>query len=117
LASGGTILLDEIGDMPLDMQVKLLRVLQTGEIQPIGARKVIQTDARIIASTHINLPEAVQNKQFRQDLYYRLNIIQIKIPSLRERGAEDIKTLAEYFLSKASQRHKFDSDAYTTLTL
>ena len=116
LASGGTILLDEIGDMPHDMQVKLLRVLQTGEIQPIGARKVIHTDARIIASTHVNLSEAVQDNRFRQDLYYRLNIIQIKIPSLRERGAEDIKTLAEYFLAKASQKHKFTSDAYDALS-
>ena len=115
LASGGTILLDEIGDMPHDMQVKLLRVLQTGEIQPIGSRKVIQTDARIIASTHVNLSEAIENKRFRQDLYYRLNIIQIKIPSLRERGAEDIKMLAEYFLAKASQKHKFTSDALDAL--
>ena len=116
LASGGTILLDEIGDMPHNMQVKLLRVLQTGEIQPIGARKVTQTDARIIASTHINLSEAVQNNRFRQDLYYRLNIIKIKIPSLHERGAEDIKTLADYFLKKASQEHTFAPDAYDTFT-
>jgi transcriptional regulator of acetoin/glycerol metabolism len=116
LASGGTILLDEIGDMPHDMQVKLLRVLQTGEMQPIGARKVIHTDARIIASTHVNLSEAVQNNRFRKDLYYRLNIVQIKIPSLRERGTEDIKTLAEYFLAKASQKHTFTSDAYDALS-
>lgn len=115
LASGGTILLDEIGDMPHDMQVKLLRVLQTGEIQPIGGRKVIQTDARIIASTHVNLLEAVRNNRFRQDLYYRLNIIQIKIPSLRERGADDIKTLADYFLAKAGQNKKFTAKAYDAL--
>lgn len=116
LASGGTILLDEIGDMPHDMQVKLLRVLQTGEIQPIGARKVLQTDARIIASTHVDLTEAILHNRFRQDLYYRLNILQIRIPPLRERGAEDIKALANYFLAKTSQKQQFTTDALDALT-
>ncbi|MCP3891598.1 MAG: AAA domain-containing protein [Desulfobulbaceae bacterium] len=115
LASGGTILLDEIGDMPHDMQVKLLRVLQTGEIQPIGGQKVLQTDARIIASTHVNLPEAILKNRFRQDLYYRLNILQIKIPPLRDRGAEDIKALALYFLRKTGQKQKFTVDALEAL--
>lgn len=114
-ASGGTILLDEIGDMPHDMQVKLLRVLQTGEVQPIGARKVLQTDARIVASTHINLSKAVQQNRFRQDLYYRLNILQIRIPPLRERGADDIRALANYFLKKNNPQHQFTSDAFDGL--
>jgi len=115
LAKGGTILLDEIGDMPHDMQVKLLRVLQTGEIQPIGSNKIIRTDARIIASTHVNLSTAVQNNRFRQDLYYRLNILQIRIPPLRERGARDIKTLANYFLKKNGQEQQFSKDALNAL--
>ncbi|WP_136796183.1 sigma-54-dependent Fis family transcriptional regulator [Desulfosediminicola ganghwensis] len=115
LAKGGTILLDEIGDMPHDMQVKLLRVLQTGEIQPIGANHVIKVDARIIASTHVNLSEAVQTNRFRQDLYYRLNILQIKIPPLRERGARDIHTLANHFLQKAGHKQQLTGDALKAL--
>lgn len=115
LAKGGTILLDEIGDMPHDMQVKLLRVLQTGEIQPIGSSKVIRTDARIIASTHVNLFDAVQANRFRQDLYYRLNILQIRIPPLRERGPGDIHALANHFLTKAGQKQVFTDDALKSL--
>lgn len=106
-ASGGTILLDEIGDMPPNMQVKLLRALQTGEIQRIGARKSIQTNTRIIAATHMNLAKAVTKKQFREDLFYRLNVLPIVIPSLRERGADDIRSLASFFVShnKKKQPH------------
>ncbi len=115
LANGGTILLDEIGDMPPDMQVKLLRVLQTGEVHPVGARKVLITSARIIASTHVNLSKAVLQNRFRQDLYYRLNILQIRIPPLRERGAEDIRTLANYFLKKNNSLFQFTPDAIAAL--
>jgi len=115
LARGGTILLDEIGDMPHDMQVKLLRVLQTGEIQPIGSDRVIRTDARIIASTHVDLPGAVAARKFRQDLYYRLNILQIRIPPLRERGPEDIVDLATYFLKKTGQNQRLTDDALDAL--
>ena len=115
LASGGTILLDEIGDMPHDMQVKLLRVLQTGEVNPIGAQRVLQTDARIIASTHVDLSKAVLQNRFRQDLYYRLNILPIRIPPLRERGADDITTLANYFLKKNNPQYQFTPSAITAL--
>ncbi len=100
LADGGTILLDEIGDMPHDMQVKLLRVLQTGEIERIGAGKVKRTDARIIAATHVDLQKAITLKQFRKDLFYRLNIIEITLPPLRERGPEDIEALALHFIKR-----------------
>ena len=100
LASGGTILLDEIGDMPHNMQVKLLRVLQTGEVNRIGARKPVQTDVRIIASTHVDLSKAVSKGQFREDLYYHLNVFPIDIPALRERGEEDILLLANFFLRR-----------------
>lgn len=115
LANGGTLLLDEIGDMPHDMQVKLLRVLQTGEVHPVGAQKALQTSARIIASTHINLSKAVSQNLFRQDLYYRLNILQIKIPPLRERGAGDILAIADYFLKKNNPIFEFTPDAISKL--
>jgi sigma-54 dependent transcriptional regulator, acetoin dehydrogenase operon transcriptional activator AcoR len=104
LAHGGTLLLDEIGDMPHHMQAKLLRVLQTGEICRIGAHKPMHVDTRIIASTHVNLSKAVENGRFREDLYYRLNVFPIVIPPLRERGEMDIMTLAEFFLKKISTR-------------
>ena len=100
LASGGTLLLDEIGDMPHDMQVKLLRVLQTGEIYRIGARKPIQTDIRVIASTHVDLSKAVAKGRFREDLFYRLNVFPIAIPALRERGDEDILAISNFFLER-----------------
>jgi transcriptional regulator of acetoin/glycerol metabolism len=106
LAHGGTILLDEIGDMPHNMQVKLLRVLQTGEVQRIGDSKIIKVDTRIIAATNINLPRAITQNRFRQDLYYRLNILSITIPPLRERGAGDIKALANYFVRKYDPRRR-----------
>jgi transcriptional regulator of acetoin/glycerol metabolism len=100
LADGGTILLDEIGDMPHDMQVKLLRVLQTGEVERIGSSKVTRTNARIIAATHVNLQKAMALNQFRKDLFYRLNIIEITLPPLRERGAADIEALALHFIKR-----------------
>lgn len=115
LANNGTILLDEIGDMPHEMQVKLLRVLQTGEVQRIGARKILQTDTRIIAATHVNLEKMIELKRFRKDLFYRLNIIQIKIPSLRERGKEDIEALAVYFISRYGSGSKLNGAALDLL--
>lgn len=102
LADGGTILLDEIGDMPHDMQVKLLRVLQTGEVQRIGASKVTRIDARIVAATHVDLQKAISQNRFRNDLFYRLNIIEITLPPLRERGPEDIEALALHFINRFS---------------
>ncbi len=99
LASGGTVFLDEIGDMPLDMQVKLLRVLQTGEVNRIGRHKSITVDLRIIAATHENLKLQVENGNFREDLFYRLNVLPIHIPPLRERR-EDIIPLARHCLKR-----------------
>lgn len=96
-ADGGAIFLDEIGDMPLHTQVKLLRVLQNKEIRPIGANKTKHIDVRFIAATNRDLKEAVRNKTFREDLYYRLSVIPLKISPLRERR-EDIKDLANYFI-------------------
>ncbi|MCT4621055.1 MAG: sigma 54-interacting transcriptional regulator [Marinisporobacter sp.] len=98
-ANKGTIFLDEIGDMPIYMQVKLLRVLQEKEIVKIGANKPIKVDVRVIAATNKNLEEMIKDGSFREDLYYRLNVIPIEIPSLRER-IEDIKILTYYFANK-----------------
>lgn len=99
LASEGTIFLDEIGDMPLTLQVKLLRVLSEREIDRIGGSKSIRINVRVVAATHRNLEQAVQNGKFREDLYYRLNIIPVFIPPLRERRS-DIPLLVCYFLRK-----------------
>ena len=116
LAHGGTILLDEIGDMPHRLQVKLLRVLQTGEIQRLGSSKTMKVNTRIIASTNVDLLNAIKENRFRQDLYYRLNIIRITIPPLRERGEHDIQSLAAYFLKKSNSLCKFTTDAINALT-
>ena len=102
LASGGTVLLDEIGDMPIDMQIKLLRVLQTGEVSRIGQHKPILINFRIIAATHFNLKQEVANRNFREDLFYRLNVLPIIIPPLRERP-DDIVLLAKHILNRCCQ--------------
>lgn len=99
VADRGTIFLDEIGDMPLHMQAKLLRVLQEKEIERIGSNKPKEIDVRIVVATNRNLEEMVENKKFRLDLYYRLNVVTLNIPSLRERK-EDIKILAKNFVEK-----------------
>jgi len=104
LASGGTVFLDEIGDMPLDLQVTLLRFLQEKQVTRLGGRKVIPVDVRIIAATNRDLKTGIQKGEFREDLFYRLNIFSITIPPLRERQP-DISLLANYFASKIS-RHQ-----------
>ncbi|MBO0962307.1 sigma 54-interacting transcriptional regulator [Neobacillus sp. MM2021_6] len=106
-ADGGTIFLDEIGDMPIDLQVKLLRVLQEFEIMRVGGRKSFKIDVRVISATNMNLEEMVDKNDFRRDLYYRLNIVPIKVPPLRERIA-DIVPLAFYFLNKTNKKNKLN---------
>jgi transcriptional regulator with PAS, ATPase and Fis domain len=101
LADGGTVFLDEIGDMPVDMQVKLLRVLQTGDVCRIGEHKSISVDVRIIAATNVRIKQEIDQKNFREDLFYRLNVFPIKIPPLRDRK-EDIIHLAKHFLERTS---------------
>lgn len=103
LASGGTLFLDEIGDMPLSMQSKLLRVLQEKEVVRVGGHKSVAVDVRIIAATHRNLEKMVEKGEFRQDLYYRLNVIKIDIPPLRSRK-EDIPAVAKRLLKKLEAR-------------
>jgi len=102
-AQGGTLFLDEIGDMPLNLQVKLLRVLQEKTIRPVGFQEEIPIDVRIVSATHKNLPEAIKNQQFREDLYYRLNVVNLKLPPLCERR-EDISLLAQYFSASIAKR-------------
>lgn len=98
-ATGGTLFLDEIADLPLNMQVKLLRAIQEKSIRPVGAEKEVRTDVRILSATHRDLQQEVDAGRFRQDLYYRVNVIQLDVPPLRERG-KDILLLADRFLEQ-----------------
>jgi two-component system nitrogen regulation response regulator GlnG len=100
-AQGGTLFLDEIGDMPFEAQTRLLRVLQSGEFTPVGSGRAIRADVRIIAATHQDLPKLIGDGSFREDLYYRLNVVPIRLPALRERGS-DIAELARHFLDRAA---------------
>jgi len=103
LAHGGTLFLDEIGAVPADIQVKLLRALQEGEFERVGGIKTIRADVRLVAATHTELRTSVDTGSFREDLYYRLNVVPIRLPSLRER-AVDIPLLATYFVERFNQR-------------
>ncbi len=111
-ANGGTLFLDEIGELPLELQVKLLRVLQENEIRPIGSNKPQKIDVRFIAATNKNLEEMVKKGEFRKDLFYRLNIVPIHIPPLRERK-EDIIPLSKYFLKKFSLKYNVEEKELT----
>jgi len=102
LANGGTIFLDEIGDMSPNLQVKLLRVLQDRTFEPVGSSKTVKVNVRVLAATHQDLEEAIRERRFREDLYYRLNVIPIEVPPLRERR-EDIPLLLQHFLDVANQ--------------
>ena len=119
MADGGTIFLDEIGELPLNLQPKLLRALQEGEFFPVGSSKPVKVDIRVIAATNKNLEEEVRKGNFREDLYYRLNVIHIHIKPLRERR-EDIPYLLDHFLKKFSQKEGkkirgFTREAYEAL--
>lgn len=105
VANKGTLFLDEIGDMPLDFQAKLLRVLEERTVRPVGSNQTIAIDVRIISATHIDLERAISNKIFREDLYYRLNVVILELPSLEDRR-EDIALLAKHFLRKIHNKTK-----------
>ena len=109
LAHGGVLMLDEIGDMSLPMQAKLLQVLQSGEFSPLGSEKEIKTDTWVIAATNHDLEQEIKEKKFREDLYYRLSIIRIFIPPLRDRP-EDIPPVVEYYLKEYTIRHQFSGE-------
>lgn len=118
-AEGGTLFLDEIGDMPIPLQVKLLRVLQERKVRPLGSNRDLDINVRIISATHRDLPKAMQRGEFREDLFYRLNVVNLKIPALQER-AEDIPLLANHLLRQSADRHKpfvrsFSTDAMKRL--
>ena len=118
-ADGGTIFLDEVGELPMASQARLLRVLENGEIIKVGSSKAQRTDVRIIAATNVNLPEAVKNGKFREDLYYRLNTISIQLPPLRKRG-EDIYLLFRKFAADFAEQYntppiRLTEDAITIL--
>lgn len=104
-AEGGTLFLDEIGDMPQALQVKLLRVLQERKVRPLGSNHDIAINVRIISATHRDLPKEMEKKEFREDLFYRLNVVNLKIPTLHQR-TEDIPLLANHLLRQAAERHK-----------
>ncbi|MCF5710349.1 AAA domain-containing protein [Pseudomonas syringae] len=114
IAQGGTLFLDEIGDMPLALQSKLLRVLQEKEYEPVGSNEVFQSDVRLIAATSTDLEAAIQRGDFRADLYYRLNVLPIKVPPLRDR-LEDLPALSEAILEELRSHHELESDALGVL--
>ena len=118
-ADGGTLFLDEIGDMPLQLQVKILRVLQDRQVRPVGSASPVSVDVRIISATHRDLEEAIESREFREDLFYRLNVVSLVLPPLHERK-EDIPVLAEYFVATLSSSigkpdKKFTPEAMQTL--
>jgi DNA-binding NtrC family response regulator len=114
LANGGTAFLDEIGELPLDLQAKLLRVLQEKEYRPVGALAAKRSDFRVIAATNRNLADEVERGNFRRDLYYRLNVVSIRIAPLRERR-EDIPLLVDHFLQRYGRGHRFTPESIDLL--
>ncbi len=115
-ANTGTLFLDEVGELPLDMQVKLLRVLQEGEVDPVGSKRPVNVDVRIISATNRDLAEAVKGGTFREDLFYRLNVFPIQVPSLRERR-EDVPALLEHFIKRFNAQERLSVSGVTQATL
>ncbi|VVP81606.1 Regulatory protein AtoC [Pseudomonas fluorescens] len=114
IAQGGTLFLDEIGDMPLPLQSKLLRVLQEKEFEPVGSNEVIQSDVRVIAATSTDLEAAIRRGEFRADLYYRLNVLPIQVPPLRDR-LDDLPALSEAILEELRSQHELNREALELL--
>jgi two-component system, NtrC family, response regulator HydG len=111
-AAGGTVFLDEIGDLPLDAQTNLLRFLQEGTVERVGSSQSIKLDVRVMAATHVDLEKAVAQGRFREDLYYRLNVLRLRMPALRERG-DDVELLAQQFLDAFREQHSSHARAFS----
>jgi two-component system nitrogen regulation response regulator NtrX len=111
-ADGGTIFLDEIGDMSARTQAKVLRVLQNGEVEPVGAERTVRVDVRVLAATHRDLEEEIAAGRFREDLYYRLNVIPVHTPPLRDR-LEDVPVLVEYFVRRYAEQNNYRPKAFS----
>jgi len=115
-ADGGTVFLDEVDSLPVALQAKLLRFLETGEIQPVGETHTLNVDVRIIAATNANLQEKISRGEFRKDLYYRLNVVPIEIPPLRERMG-DIQLLLQHFMKQFAEEHKLPEASFSKAAL
>ncbi len=113
-AEGGTLFLDEIADLPLAMQVKLLRVIQEKTVRPVGASQEVEVDARILSATHKSLADMVKAQEFREDLYYRINVIELHVPALRDRG-DDVLVLADHIMQKLGAKAELDDSAKQAL--
>ena len=113
-AQGGTVFIDELGELPLPAQGKLLRVLQDRELERIGGTQTVKVDVRIVAATHRDLRQLVKEGRFREDLYYRVKVIELTTPPLRERGAEDIERLVRHFVAQATKRHHLRAEPTLT---
>jgi Nif-specific regulatory protein len=111
-ADGGTIFLDEIGELPIDLQAKLLRALESGEIKRVGAPRPITVDVRIVAATNRDLLAMSREGKFREDLYYRIKVVELGLPPLRARGPEDVERLARHFIAQATRRHHLSREPH-----
>ncbi len=105
VASGGTVFIDELGELPLPVQGKLLRVLQDREFERVGGTQTVQVDVRIVAATHRDLAQMVRDGKFREDLYYRIKVVELVLPALRDRGPEDLERIARHFIATATRKH------------
>jgi len=113
-AAGGTVFLDEVGDLPADAQISLLRLLQEGSLERVGSTQSIKLDVRVLAATHVDLEKAVAQGRFREDLYYRLNVLRLRMPALRER-ADDVLQLAQLFLDAFRKQHECHARTFSAL--
>ncbi|MCA9669092.1 MAG: sigma-54-dependent Fis family transcriptional regulator [Myxococcales bacterium] len=116
-AAGGTLFLDEIGDLPLEAQGKLLRFLQEHAFERVGGRETLVADVRVISATNVDLEALIRAGRFRRDLYYRIRVVELSVPPLRERGAQDIRRLAEHFLARFARRHRRPTRALSKAAL